>query len=126
MEILCLLLLLQARLYHIFKIATIDMAIHRDAMEAYIHCLIQRPINPEVISYVAHEATQVIPEKLCPLSYRSPRRCEPATPSVLVFVGSVVKNSGVQMSILITSLVYLSRVRLCLSVTMIGKPTSAY
>jgi hypothetical protein len=57
MEILCLLLLLQARLYHIFKIATIDIAIHRDVMEVYIHCLIQRPINPEVISYVAYEAT---------------------------------------------------------------------
>jgi G1/S-specific cyclin PLC1 len=102
------------------------MAVHRDAMEAAIHYFIQLPITPELIFYVAHEVTQVVPEKLCPLSYRSPRKSEPAIPSVLTFVGSVIKKSGVQMSTLVTSLVYLNRVRLCLSPATTGKPTSAH
>jgi hypothetical protein len=102
------------------------MAVHRDAMEIYVHSLIQLPITPDLISYVAHEATQVVPEKLCPLSYRSFREGEPAIPPVLMFVESVIENSGAQMSTLMTSLIYLSRVRLCLSPATTGKPTSAH
>jgi hypothetical protein len=84
---------------------------------------IQLPVSHDMISYLAQKATQVIRcepsinKNLPPTPPASPPQHaasnirEPALPSVEEFITSIVERSHVQTATLMTSLVYLSRLR---------------
>jgi G1/S-specific cyclin PLC1 len=83
---------------------------------------IQLPVSHDMISYLAQQAQQVIRcepsinKNLPPTPPASPPQHaasirEPALPSVEEFITSIVERSHVQTATLMTSLVYLSRLR---------------
>ena len=91
--------------------------------QAALDHFIQLPVSHDMISYLAQKATQVIRcepsinKNLPPTPPASPPQHaassirEPALPSVEEFITSIVERSHVQTSTLMTSLVYLSRLR---------------
>ena len=89
---------------------------------AALEHFIQLPVSHDMISYLAQKATQVIRcepsmnKNLPPTPPASPPQHaassrEPALPSVEEFITSIVERSHVQTATLMTSLVYLSRLR---------------
>jgi G1/S-specific cyclin PLC1 len=97
-----------------------------DMMEEAIYHLAQLPITPDMIDYVGRKASQVIPKILCSHPHLSSSSSDAAIPSIVTFVMSVVEKSSVSMPTLMTSLVYLNRLRLRLPLTTSGKPTSTH
>ena len=91
--------------------------------QAALDHFIQLPVSHDMISYLAQKATQVIRcepsinKNLPPTPPASPPQHaassirEPALPSVEEFITSIVERSHVQTATLMTSLVYLSRLR---------------
>jgi hypothetical protein len=68
--------------------------------------------SSRMIDYVAQRVTQVARPNM--RSYISIQDQEVAIPSVLSFVTHVIRRSRIRVSVLLTSLVYLDRARLCL------------
>ncbi|KAF1833727.1 cyclin [Decorospora gaudefroyi] len=90
--------------------------------QAALDHFIQLPVSHDMISYLAQKATQVIRcepsinKNLPPTPPASPPQHaastrEPSLPSVEEFITSIVEKSHVQTATLMTSLVYLSRLR---------------
>jgi G1/S-specific cyclin PLC1 len=91
--------------------------------QAALDHFIQLPVSSDMISYLAQKATQVIRcepsinKNLPPTPPASPPQHmasharEPALPSVEEFITSIVERSHVQTATLMTSLIYLSRLR---------------
>ncbi|MBE7181577.1 MAG: hypothetical protein INR71_10290, partial [Terriglobus roseus] len=87
--------------------------------EAALECFIQLPVSREMIQHLALMASQVI---RCEATIVNGLPTPPATPpaavaadlslpSVETFIASLVDRSHVQVSTLMTSLVYLSRLK---------------
>jgi hypothetical protein len=91
--------------------------------QAALDHFIQLPVSHDMISYLAQKATQVIrcepsinknlppTPPASPPQYAASNIREPALPSVEEFITSIVERSHVQTATLMTSLVYLSRLR---------------
>ena len=91
--------------------------------QAALDHFIQLPVSSDMISYLAQKATQVIrcepsvnknlppTPPASPPQYAASHSRDPALPSVEEFITSIVERSHVQTATLMSSLVYLSRLR---------------
>ncbi|KAF1944818.1 cyclin [Clathrospora elynae] len=91
--------------------------------QAALDHFIQLPVSHDMISYLAQKATQVIrcepsinknlppTPPASPPQYAASHLREPSLPSVEEFITSIVEKSHVQTATLMSSLVYLSRLR---------------
>lgn len=93
-----------------------------DPHRAALNYFLRQPVSQDMISYLAQKATEVIrcepslDKGLFPTPPVSPphKNRRPLLPSVEEFVTSLAQRSRVQVPILMTSLVYLSRLQSCL------------
>jgi len=77
---------------------------------------VQLPVSQEMILYLARKASQVIlcgssTQTLPPTPPTTPSLQDPALPSIECFITSLCKKSKVQVSTLMTSIVYLDRLK---------------
>lgn len=112
-------------LYKTIK-STETMASFTNQIEVALYQFAQLPVSSSMISYLAQKTSQIVPRISYAVFYAAPPISETELPPVLHFIKSVVKNSHVRMPTLMTSLVYLSRLRSYLSPTTKGMPCSAH
>jgi PHO85 cyclin-1 len=98
--------------------------------EAALDYFVQLPVSKEMVSYLAKKASQVI---RCDRSPRSSHllspQCsavEPKLPSIKAFITSLVERSHMQVPTLMTSLVYLNRLKAKLPAVAKGKRCTAH
>ncbi|KAH8710244.1 hypothetical protein GQ44DRAFT_752485 [Phaeosphaeriaceae sp. PMI808] len=88
--------------------------------------LSELPVSLDMISYLAHEVTQVVPN-ISPFSSRGALQIDKtAIPQIHYFIWFVVERSRAPVPTLVTSLVYLSRLRLTLPPDANGIPSTAH
>ncbi|KAI9777883.1 MAG: hypothetical protein M1816_004391 [Peltula sp. TS41687] len=83
-----------------------------------LHCFIQQPVSKEMISYLAHQASSTIPCGRIPVQTSTPQSRGVTLPSVETFIRQLVRRSNVGVGILMSTLVYLDRVRQSLPATV--------
>jgi G1/S-specific cyclin PLC1 len=92
--------------------------------EAALDYFVQLPVSKEMVSYLARKASQVIRCERPPRS--SHLRSLPKLPPIEAFITSLVERSHMQVSTLMTSLVYLNRLKVKLPAVAKGKRCTAH